>query len=281
MKKTSQTILALTLLLSGMLPFAWRSEVSFANPESMISNVSMSFPPSEPPLHLSFREKGGISSRNNKRGESQAFEDSFAHPACPLLPDSTACEAELLAMEVSGEMFPPAALYDQIYDDLTAIRQAYPKMNEIVHAPRWMPGELLVGFTEEAWQKVQNGNYDGFDELNSQYGAVEISTPYASIPYAYLRFEQRHHPEPLASLYAQAEGVTSAEPNWAISDGTQIEVSHREYRFVLGWGDCSSGCMYHRYWDFTVNESGVTLTREFGDPLQQSTQLYFPIIQVP
>ena len=41
----------------------------------------------------------------------------------------------------------------------------------------------------------------------------------------------------------------------------------RQYKYVLGWGDCPSGCIHSHVWEIQVNESNVALLKEYGDPL--------------
>lgn len=202
---------------------------------------------------------------------------------CPSQMDQTACDAELLGLEISGALLPPPSLYQQLLNDLTAIRQAYPDMNEIHHYPRWMLGELMVGFTEEAWQQIQDGEYDGLDELNSEYGLVEMRAMFST--YMLLEFEERYNPEYLAPLYAAAEGVTFAEPNYFIGDGSDIEAAIPDYTFGLAWGDCPSGCINRHYWEFSVLDDSVTLRNQYGDPLPNSEpepeptlRLYLPMV---
>jgi hypothetical protein len=193
--------------------------------------------------------------------------------------DRTACDGELLALEISGTLLPPPELYEQLYNDFTAIRQAYPDMNEIHHLPRWLLGELIVGFTEEAWEEIQNGEYHGFDELSREYGTVEMRAIFST--YMLLEFEERYNPEYLAPLYAAAEGVTSAEPNHLIGDGSHIQASMPDYTFNFAWGDCLSGCISHHYWEFTVIDGSVTLDSQYGDPLpnpEPTLRLYLPMV---
>jgi uncharacterized repeat protein (TIGR01451 family) len=175
-------------------------------------------------------------------------------------------DAELLAMEISGALLPPLSLYNQIHDDLTAIRQAYPQMNSISHRPRWVPGRLLVGLTPEAWEQFQRGDYHAWDDLNDQYGPVDI-IPFNWMPAVRLQFAERYNPEYLAPLYGAIDGVRYAEPDMTFGGSTDILVSLPEYTFKMGWGDCPAGCIYNHYWDFIVVEGHVTLVREYGDPL--------------
>ena len=180
-------------------------------------------------------------------------------------------DAELLAMEISGAALPPPELYEQIYHDLTTIRQTYPAMAIIHHRPRWTTGELLGQLTAEAMTQFEKGEYHGLDTLTAEYGPVKI-IPFARLSmsdlnFVQLRFERRYNPEKLAPLYTAADGVESAGPNWVGGDGDNIEVSESGYIFSVGWGDCPSGCIHRHYWVFTVVDSAVTLVNEHGNPL--------------
>jgi len=179
-------------------------------------------------------------------------------------------EAAVLALEISGELLPPQGLYSQIHADLAAIRLAYPDVNMVTHMPPWTPGELEVTLTPEAMDQYKKGEYHGLDELNAQYGLVEID---ASGSYLLLRFTQPYHPMVLAVQYGEADGVSRVGPIYTIGDGSHITVSLPHYGFSFGWGDCPAGCIYRHYWDYTVVDGSVTLVREGGDPLPGATPL--------
>jgi hypothetical protein len=197
---------------------------------------------------------------------------------CPPSADISECDAEFLAMEISGRLLPPEDLYVRIRDDLTAIRAAYPGMNSISHSPRWVPGDLLVILTPEAWEQYQNGDYHGLDHLNAPLGPVEITSLRARI--LLLRFTRRYNPEALTTLYADADGVESAEPNGIIGQPTSdVQASIPEYTFLLWW-DCFEVCLYHHYWVFSVINGDVTLVEEGGDPPEhgQDFKVYLPTV---
>lgn len=183
----------------------------------------------------------------------------------------TDTDAELLAMEISGAALPPPELYEQIHQDLAAIRQAYPAMVVIRHRPRWAPGELTGRLTTEAMAQFEKGEYHGLDTLTAEYGPVDI-IPFARLSMAHLnfvqlRFEQRYNPEYLAPLYTAADGVESVNANWVGGDGDNIEISESNYIFSVGWGDCLAGCIHHHYWVFSIVDDAVTLVDEYGSPL--------------
>lgn len=216
---------------------------------------------------------------------AKAMLSRFEHPctlSCPFpgppITCDTGIDAELLAMELSGALRPPPELYDQLYDDLTAIRQAFPDMNSICHRARWAPGELLVTLTAGAWEQFQSGNYHGLDDLNAQYGPVEITILASFMHLLSLQFEEWYNPEYLAPLYAAAEGVVSARPDLKLGDGSDIQVSLPVYTFKLGMDDCASGCEFEHFWVFEVSEGSVTLLDEYGSPLCGVWMRYLPAV---
>ncbi len=62
-----------------------------------------------------------------------------------------------------------------------------------------------------------------------------------------------------------------AEPDWLIGGGDHVQAYFEQgavkLTFTVGWGDCPSGCMHRRYWNFRVYDSGdVRFLGASGDP---------------
>lgn len=176
-------------------------------------------------------------------------------------------DAELLALALSHELLPPPNLYEQIHEDLTAIRRDYPIVEAIHHHPHWAPGELIIGMEGEAWSQFLDGTYHGFDDLNARYGPVRVSRIFHFISAFVVEFPMRYNPGYLAVLYESPEGVRYAEPNFSIGDGPNIEADPPLYTFEYGWGDCPAGCTGRHIWEFSVVDGVATLVDESGPPL--------------
>jgi len=179
-------------------------------------------------------------------------------------------DAEILALQVSGELLPPPLLYERISKELEVIHQFYPGMERIHVFPPWAPGELIVGLTDDALEEFMNGEYHGLDSLNTLYGPVEMEL--ILFNYILLEFSLNYNPECLSPIYSAAEGVLSAQPNHTIGDGDDINAtimdsSFSVYTFRRGWGDCPSGCMEEHLWKFYVTESTVTFMQHEGNPI--------------
>lgn len=133
-------------------------------------------------------------------------------------------EAELIALCLAGEIIAPGDLYNQVKNDLEAIRSSFGDEYEIANrtelriefrAP-WVPACLSVAFNSTAAQQVADGRYDAWDELNNRYNVTEIELyPFFSRdrPWVTLHFGCRLHPSILAEKYEVLPDVEYAEPS--------------------------------------------------------------------
>jgi hypothetical protein len=177
-------------------------------------------------------------------------------------------EAQLLALEVEGQLRPSEEITEQIYNDLFAIRSNYPEIAFITYMPRAVPDEIMIGLTAEAAEQFRNGQYHALDELNETYGVIEIDSHLLSfIRLLILKFDQIYNTELLSQIYADANlpGVRYAEPNYRIGDGSTIIAEPPYYCFVHAWGDCPSGCIYREYWYFKVEDGQVRANELYVD----------------
>lgn len=177
---------------------------------------------------------------------------------CPSDMALSACDAEYLAMELSGELLPPPDLYSQIEDALTDIRTQYPDMRLIAHLPPWHAGKLTVGLTPDAWADIVAGTYSGFDTLDEQYRPTSI-TRIDALQLLLLEFGQRYNPEALTPMYEALDGVSFAGPDGVVGDGSTVRVAldTATYSFDLKWGGCVSGCIYTYTWEYAIANDGT------------------------
>ncbi|MCA9247988.1 MAG: hypothetical protein KDA42_12755 [Planctomycetales bacterium] len=172
-------------------------------------------------------------------------------------------DAALLAMEISGKVLPPRELYDKIHADLELIRDAYPSMRGIHHHPLPLSGYLLVRLNAEALEQLNAGDFHGLDELNDRFGLKELRQYGGTL---YLEFDRMYNPYPLAKIYAAAEGVQFAQPEFGpLGSGDSISVNGNRYSFVHGYGDCLAGCLFSEGWSFDVENDTVVVVAE-SDP---------------
>jgi hypothetical protein len=183
---------------------------------------------------------------------------------CPLRTPKADEEAELIALCLSGELVAPAYLYQRVLDDLKAIRtefdDAFEAVHEIGFSPPWVPGNLMLGFDEAAFELFRDGQYHAWDDLNQPYQVTDMDTvPLTSGGVVLLVFRGRLHPCRLAELYENLPGVWAVSPNYIIGDWSNVYASQTlsgmSYLFRRGWGDCPSGCIYSEFWYFRVDDN--------------------------
>ena len=176
-------------------------------------------------------------------------------------------EAEVAALWLSGELYAPQQLYDDLDFGFTAVRNEFgdsiPELNQIWYWEHWYPWEILVQLTDSATAQFRAGEYTDLDSLNTEFALTAIDTHLFFHRFYVARyiFEGNLHPERLSEIYEQVESVEWASANsrgefnhnfypWIIGGGTS-------YLLRYGWGDCPSGCAWDKYWYFKVIGSTV------------------------
>jgi len=181
-----------------------------------------------------------------------------------------ATEAEILALESNGDLLPDPVLVAQIDADLQLIRDAIPILRQITAVAPWVPGEILLGLTPDAYERFRAGEHETLQALNEQYGLLEVHW-WDALNACHLTFGQPYHPVALSIEYAAIEGVRYVEPNYMMGDGPDIRRHVTgEYTFRYAWGDCPSGCLQEHIWRVSVECGFCRLRDELGDELPAS-----------
>ena len=184
-------------------------------------------------------------------------------------------DGEALSLELSGQLLAPPGLTATIEQHLLVIREAEPFLT-VVH-PRldWVPGDLVIVLTAQAFDQFLAGTYTGLDDLNAVYGPVEIGPVYEFLNGFVMDFEADYNPDILTPIYSEAPGVIIAESNSVGGDGPDITAETLgSYLFKYGWFDCMVGCAYNHFWRYQVVLGGQPiLIDEWGDPI--------PAVDVP
>ena len=173
-------------------------------------------------------------------------------------------DAELLALEISGELLPPPAMVDQIEQDLASIYAVEPYLAKLDNRAPWVPGQIIVKITDDALVEYLAGEYHDLDALNATYGLVEDRVLFNS--WLILKFADPYHPHVLGDVYAAVESVINVEANGIVGDGDDIIATEvGRYTFKHGWGDCPAGCIKEHFWVYTVEGGLAQLVNEYGD----------------
>lgn len=172
--------------------------------------------------------------------------------------------AEILALELSGELVAPDAIYDRIAHDLATIRAEVPELAQVPVVPAMLHQTLTIGLTDEAAQAAREGDYDAWACPNALYRVVETSI-LDQVPWAVLQFDGRYDIEQLIPEYTVLEGVTNAyaeEPSKEQYDGDVCLVSSEDltYRYVFRDGACLVPPCDLTYWGFVTDAAGTLET---------------------
>ena len=184
-------------------------------------------------------------------GDFALFAATFGASWFPYGPSRANLEAEMLAMDVSGQLRAPDGEYTRIRDDLALIRTAYPQLTSVVDDTDYVPDQLIVGLEAglpTAGYEALNDFYLVTDEAIHTWGRV-------------LTFCDNLNAPVLAQEYQKLPEVSWADPNWLIGIDDYITVRRMggTYRYDIddGFMDCFDGCDCHRYWVLDVDEYGV------------------------
>lgn len=177
-------------------------------------------------------------------------------------PHRSSLEAEMLAMDLTGQLRAPDAQYSRILGDLGKIRAAYPQLVTVVDDPDYAPNELIV-------KLVPGQSLDEYSALNAYYLVTAEELLFDT--WWTLTFCDNLNANALGPIYAALAAVQYAEPNSLIGTDDQITVTALggTYRYTIddGFWDCFDGCDCHRVWVIDVSSFGsVTLVsyEEYG-----------------
>ncbi len=117
--------------------------------------------------------------------------------------------------------------------------------------------------TSENWQKrwvnhlLPTGN-SAFDSLLNKY-AIVFDTVYLNYSGHWIGITHTPYNAPILDslIDVAADNFHFAIASFIIGDGDKVEGiiqtdSSVQLKYSLGWGDCILGCMYRKYWQFTV-----------------------------
>jgi hypothetical protein len=101
------------------------------------------------------------------------------------------------------------------------------------------------------------------NQLVSRYGLEIIEYKTTTLgPTVYMRSADFINTPELCYILSNFDGIKFAEPEGMAGDGNDIEVTStaktgRILRFSIGEGDCQSGCIHRKYWNFLLEDSGA------------------------
>ncbi len=178
-------------------------------------------------------------------------------PASTIVSD----EAYYLALKTSGKLIAPQGLAERIEGDLSLIRETFPIVADIHDSLRWLPGQILVGLSDEAYRDFQAGIYHELDPLLNTFGA-SVQLPAFNelgLSLVEINFDAKFNPERLGELFSSVSGVKYADPNYLLyfEGPDEVTVTGNRYTFTPGWGHwlspvCSRPTLRRGPWTFVV-----------------------------
>ena len=187
-------------------------------------------------------------------------------------------EAELLAIEASGEIVAPQPLYERVVAELAAIRADTPGLVAIEARPSWPPSSVDVTLDEEGRAAYDAGTFDAWDCPNELYHATTIEDGFLGS--LVVRFDGLYDVQQVFADYEAVDHVVSVEPELVGGDGPDvclsIEGELHTYIFDDAGGDCPAGCTEHAYTGFTVALDGtITALGSFDPALPMPAPAWF------
>jgi hypothetical protein len=180
-------------------------------------------------------------------------------------------EAELLAIEASGEIVAPPALHDRIVGELAAIRGGEPGLADVLVWPDWSPSAIVVSLDEEGMAAYDAGTYQDWDCPNALYHVMEIE-PGGLFGAFTVRFAGLYDVNQVLEDYLVVEHVEHAEIEPSGGDASDVCLSIdgdlHTYIFDDARGDCPAGCTEHLYTGFTVDIDGTITPLGSFDPAE-------------
>ena len=193
-------------------------------------------------------------------------------------------EPEILARRVTARAgsetdleipdFPGYSLTGDIERVLGMIRAGWPETAGVNARPRWQTGTLIlhlepslfeavtVGLPEEGASALFCAGHPEFDALSAAVGlrGVKILSS-GSARLIVIGFDPREDVRSASVSYGEIEGVISAEPDFLVGDGSDIEMlwsGGRWYAvFRRAWGDCPTGCIFSELHFFVEREGEI------------------------
>ena len=184
---------------------------------------------------------------------------SDSNPLAPGPPDrvhlscthADTAEAGEFAVWLSGKLRAPDSLISELLYNLKYLRYVfgdsvrYHDSIRVLNARRFLPpwevSKLEVKFDSATAQKVNQGQYHGWDSLDV-YLRPDTLTHADQMGWASIRFKPNLHPRRLAELYRTLPGIIDAEPNsYIFTEWTTFPIFPRfdgknlSYAFTLGF----------------------------------------------
>jgi uncharacterized protein DUF5050 len=140
---------------------------------------------------------------------------------------------EALALSLEPQRLTAAqATYDRVVADMAAIRALAPELAAVGFTPPYQSSLSLV-LSDVAERSIKDGQYSAWSCLNDFYGPMAMTmlegTTYPRVEV--LEFERVFNVEILSELYRQLPGIEDGDPNYNVSQASQLAARRDGERF--------------------------------------------------
>lgn len=123
--------------------------------------------------------------------------------------------------------------------------------------PSWDLNSIAILLDTESRLEYNTGDYSAWDVLNEKYKLKSISD-FWIVDTIYLHFDDEYNIDVLIEEYKNIPGIKKVTPNGISGDSSDIclEVKSKihYYIFDIGSVDCPAGCIYHKYFAYSIDE---------------------------
>lgn len=160
--------------------------------------------------------------------------------------------AEILALDVSGEVVANQALYQRINAELTGLRSAFPSRTNVDAAPCF-PSSIVATLGDS---RASTTLFDAYNTLLRAQLAL-LGDGKTLI----IKFDGIFNAKTLAEQYDALPNIDFAAPDVTRGDNSDIcleELPNNSHLYIFdhGTGDCPAGCEQHSFSSFTVDADG-------------------------
>ena len=116
---------------------------------------------------------------------------------------------------------------------------------------------------------IPTGNTD-LDNMLATYNFDSVKTAYSYPNFPWLTVYTKHEYNmiPVEKGFSDLSPILIAEFNkYCIGDGNNISLTRSPFSatitFSIGKGDCPAGCIYHKYWEFNVQDGKAEFIKSY------------------
>lgn len=150
-----------------------------------------------------------------------------------------------------GGLLPPNDFYDRVVQDLDAIRDEIPELEDVIHSPAWLANSLIVDIEPDDLHTV--------DCLMAYYQGEVVNVLFNTMHV--MEFGGQSNAEALAALFEDAPKVNWVDLNALIGGSNTwepIDLGSGNWRWTVydGFHDCFDGCDCFRIYTIRTTEEG-------------------------